>query len=82
MRSCSMGLAVFQDENVLEIFCTTMWIYLLLNGTLKKMVKMVHCMLCVFTPTVSQTISKTHAFEINMKDTKYWHYFTNLHSTH
>ena len=41
-------VSVSQDEKVLELCFTIMWIYIILLNL--KMVKMVNFMLCVFTP--------------------------------
>ena len=41
-------VSVLQDEKVLEIYCTTMRIYLTQLTVYLKMVKMVNLMLCVF----------------------------------
>ena len=41
-------VSVLQDEKVLELYFTVMWIYIILLNL--KMVKMVNFMLCVFTP--------------------------------
>lgn len=45
-----------QNENALEIYFTTMWIYLAIQTTYFKMVKMVHFTICVFLPQFERTL--------------------------